>query len=86
MRANLFKGGVLAATLALCVAAVPWTVNVGTTPNDGTGDPARTAFNKINSNFVYVGTNLWSPTNGAGYRQWRWPEPSPGKHEREHMV
>lgn len=28
------------------------TVNVGTTPNDGTGDPARTAFIKINDNFT----------------------------------
>lgn len=32
-------------------------VNVGTIPNDGTGDPARTAFSKINGNFgeLYVG-------------------------------
>jgi len=28
------------------------TVNVGTTPNDGTGDPARTAFIKLNNNFT----------------------------------
>ena len=28
------------------------TVNVGTTPNDGTGDPARTAFIKLNDNFT----------------------------------
>ena len=28
------------------------TVFVGTTPGDGTGDPARTAFTKINSNFT----------------------------------
>lgn len=28
------------------------TVNTGTTPNDGTGDPARTAFTKLNSNFT----------------------------------
>lgn len=28
------------------------TVNVGTTPNDGTGDPARTAFTKLNDNFT----------------------------------
>lgn len=26
-------------------------INVGTSSNDGTGDPLRTAFNKINSNF-----------------------------------
>jgi len=28
------------------------TVNVGTTPNDGTGDPVRTCFGKINANFT----------------------------------
>ena len=27
------------------------TINIGTTPNDGTGDPLRTAFDKVNSNF-----------------------------------
>lgn len=26
-------------------------INIGTTPNDGTGDPLRTAFEKINDNF-----------------------------------
>jgi hypothetical protein len=29
-------------------------VNVGTLPNDGEGDPLRTAFQKINNNFVYL--------------------------------
>lgn len=28
------------------------TVNIGTTPDDGTGDPARTCFSKINDNFT----------------------------------
>ena len=28
------------------------TINIGTTANDGTGDPLRTAFDKINDNFV----------------------------------
>lgn len=34
------------------------TINVGTNPNDGTGDPIRTAMTKINSNFndFYNGT------------------------------
>ena len=27
-------------------------INIGTTANDGTGDPLRTAFDKINDNFV----------------------------------
>ena len=35
------------------------TINIGTTANDGTGDPLRTAFNKANDNF----TELY---NGAG--------------------
>ncbi len=30
------------------------TVNLGTTANDGTGDPLRTAFNKLNDNFDEV--------------------------------
>lgn len=29
-------------------------VDVGTEPNDATGDPLRTAFQKINNNFVYM--------------------------------
>lgn len=28
------------------------TINIGTTPNDGTGDPIRTAFDKTNQNFT----------------------------------
>jgi hypothetical protein len=35
------------------------TINIGTSPNDGTGDPLRNAFNKANLNF----TELYS---GAG--------------------
>ena len=35
------------------------TINIGTSPNDGTGDPLRNAFNKANLNF----TDLYS---GAG--------------------
>ena len=35
------------------------TINIGTTANDGTGDPLRTAFDKSNDNF----TELY---NGAG--------------------
>ena len=39
-------------------------INIGTSANDGSGDPLRTAFDKINSNFteIYgqdaVGSNL----------------------------
>ena len=28
------------------------TINIGTSANDGTGDPLRTAFTKINQNFT----------------------------------
>ena len=28
------------------------TINIGTNANDGTGDPLRTAFDKINANFA----------------------------------
>ena len=28
------------------------TINIGTAPNDGTGDPLRNAFNKANLNFT----------------------------------
>ena len=33
------------------------TVNIGSAANDGTGDPLRTAFDKLNDNFdeVYAG-------------------------------
>lgn len=31
-------------------------INIGTSPNDGEGDPLRTAFAKVNNNFA----NLWS--------------------------
>lgn len=36
------------------------TINIGTTANDGTGDPLRTAFDKINDNF----TELYSDDAG----------------------
>lgn len=32
------------------------TINIGTVPNDGTGDPLRTAFNEVNLNFA----NVWA--------------------------
>jgi len=38
-------------------------VNIGASPNDGEGDPLRTAFSKINNNFVYMqetATNITS--------------------------
>ena len=41
------------------MAVTPYQViNVGTVANDGTGDPLRTAFIKVNDNFALVTTNL----------------------------
>ena len=34
-------------------------VNVGTIPNDGTGDPLRTSFIKLNENFQYINEKIW---------------------------
>lgn len=31
-------------------------INIGTSPNDGEGDPLRTAFSKVNNNFA----NIWT--------------------------
>lgn len=36
----------------------PTYVNVGVLPNDGTGDPLRTAFQKINDNFLNLYANI----------------------------
>jgi hypothetical protein len=42
-------------------------VNIGTAPNDGTGDPARTAFSKINSNFteLYAANTSLASSSGS---------------------
>lgn len=37
------------------------TINIGAAPNDGTGDPARTAFGKVNSNFNELYTKAGVP-------------------------
>ena len=34
------------------------TINIGATANDGTGDQLRTAFDKVNDNFIEVYTEL----------------------------
>lgn len=36
-------------------------INIGALPNDGTGDPLRTAFGKINNNF----STLWNTSTGV---------------------
>lgn len=34
-------------------------VNIGTAPNDGTGDPLRTSFSKLNDNFTHFTDTIW---------------------------
>ena len=41
------------------------TINIGTSPNSGTGDPLRTAFTKVNENFTEVYTIAQSAYNYA---------------------
>lgn len=43
-------------------------INVGTAPNDGTGDPLRTAYQKCNSNFgeLYSRYQTTVPTSSVG--------------------
>jgi hypothetical protein len=43
--------------------SVPETIYIGTTANDGSGDPIRNAFSKINTNFAYVFNNLPAASN-----------------------
>jgi len=35
-------------------------INVGAAPNDATGDPLRTAFQKINNNFAFLTQSSWN--------------------------
>lgn len=43
-------------------------INVGATPNDGAGDPVRTAFTKCNNNFsqLYSRVQVAPPTTAVG--------------------
>lgn len=42
-------------------------INVGNTPNDGTGDPIRTAYTKCNNNFAELYSRLQdTPPTGPG--------------------
>ena len=42
------------------------TINIGTTANDGTGDPLRTAFDKANDNFTEVYGNNFTTYDRLG--------------------
>jgi hypothetical protein len=39
-------------------------INIGSTPNDGTGDSIRDAFSKVNDNFVYLDESQQNLTTG----------------------
>lgn len=41
-------------------------INIGSTANDGTGDPLRTAFDKVNDNFNEVYMTHAAPTSAVG--------------------
>jgi hypothetical protein len=49
------------------------TINIGDAPNDGNGDPLRTAFDKTNQNFVELYSNMLvvdSPSKEANGYVW----------------
>ena len=51
------------------------TISIGTTSNDHTGDPLRTAFTKVNANFTELYTSsaaAYTPTTPAN-----WSSPAP---------
>ena len=42
------------------------TINIGSAPDDGTGDPLRTAFDKINDNFAELNAGTTFTTTYKG--------------------
>lgn len=42
-------------------------INIGTSPNDGTGDPLRVAFDKINNNFSNLFSTFVNSTTSYSY-------------------
>jgi len=55
---------------ALCITALGFaqqqTVNIGTSANDRTGDPLRTAFTKVNANDLELYTNILATATASG--------------------
>jgi hypothetical protein len=59
--------------LLLLIYFLPWlaisqqqTINIGTTANDGTGDPLRSAMQKINENFTESYANILTAATSSG--------------------
>ena len=54
-------------------------INIGTSPNDGSGDPLRVAFDKINNNFAnsfstaVISSNTYTTGNVANQVIWEYP-------------
>jgi hypothetical protein len=54
-------------------------INIGALPNDGSGDPLRVAFDKINNNFAnlystaVISSNTYTTGNTAQQVIWEWP-------------
>ena len=54
-------------------------INIGALPNDGSGDPLRVAFGKINNNFAtlsstaIISSNSYTTGNTAGQVIWEYP-------------
>ena len=54
-------------------------INIGATPNDGSGDPLRVAFDKINNNFAnlsstaVISSNTYTTGNIANQVIWEYP-------------
>ena len=54
-------------------------INIGTSPNDGSGDPLRVAFDKINNNFAnlsstaVISSNTYTTGNIANQVIWEYP-------------
>ena len=48
------------------------TINIGTTANDGTGDPLRTAFDKVNDNTteLYNGSGVIDQRDSSILKLW----------------
>ena len=42
-------------------------INIGAVPNDGEGDPLRTAFSKINNNFAQLYATGWATTESITF-------------------
>lgn len=59
MKYRLLRLLIVLCSFGIMTYSAQQTINLGTVANDGTGDPARTAFGKCNSNF----TELYSTTS-----------------------